>query len=722
MHTSKAKCYAEGGLVGQLRSTANRLVGNNPKASQQRGLDPDVIGTDQPMPAATSAPAPMAINPGYKSGVPTKDNPAGIVFAKGGKVPGPKAETKDTVPAMLVPGEYVLRKDAVNKIGVDALDALNSMGDQPKAKARKKLRHRAGRRKMQAGGLVEELPQFQRPVPGAGAMLEAQMNPTSQAMVANARTAPPMSVAPPAPMTTSPGATGFTPQPRQPYNLVTQVMDAQRPPQFTTSPGAAPPSNAVPFTTPPEPIAATTAPGATPQAPRVAPGPAVALDAGGPGQIRNPNVARGILSAEGAAATQEISQQAAAQRAATAGAQTAAPAAAPPAAAPAGPSMAQQARSALSSGAQSVRNGLSKWAGAGWQRAAAPVQLATGIVNSLDTPTDDYRTRFGIGPNEGSNPLSAAVRDVGVRSLGLASDIGNAVAFGIPGLFYRDKQSPSGEPSPIDRLATPDAAVAQTSPAAPPAAPAAPKPGASTDGVPTQPTNVTRVGNSYSGPANIAGDITVNGAAPRGGVSVMPGAPGGGLALSGSDQALQAARMAAIQRGDVESVKASFGGDFGPKVDPVQALMNNGRPMTTKKAAAIAALQRSAAEGAGAQADLEGKSLANRAARELLKAQLAVTNAKDAASEVKAIDKLRALQGKYEKELPNRFTVVPGGQEVGPDGITLIKRPDRVLNNQTGQWLDQPQAKAGPTPRAQYDQMKKGDRYIGTDGKEYIKG
>ena len=50
-------------------------------------------------------------------------------------------------------------------------------------------------------------------------------------------------------------------------------------------------------------------------------------------------------------------------------------------------------------------------------------------------------------------------------------------------------------------------------------------------------------------------------------------------------------------------------------------------------------------------------------------------------------------------------------------------RPASVINNQTGEWVPQPQSRATTaTPRAQYDAMKKGDVYIGTDGKQYIKG
>tara|TARA_B100000686_G_scaffold58838_1_gene63244 strand:+ start:1741 stop:3378 length:1638 start_codon:yes stop_codon:yes gene_type:complete len=47
-------------------------------------------------------------------------------YNKGGKVPG--SGNKDTVPAMLTPGEFVMSKGAVDQIGVDNLMAMNKQG------------------------------------------------------------------------------------------------------------------------------------------------------------------------------------------------------------------------------------------------------------------------------------------------------------------------------------------------------------------------------------------------------------------------------------------------------------------------------------------------------------------------------------------------------------------------------------------------------------------
>lgn len=49
-------------------------------------------------------------------------------FARGGHVRGPGTGTSDSIPAMLSHGEFVMRADAVNRIGVPALQAMNSGG------------------------------------------------------------------------------------------------------------------------------------------------------------------------------------------------------------------------------------------------------------------------------------------------------------------------------------------------------------------------------------------------------------------------------------------------------------------------------------------------------------------------------------------------------------------------------------------------------------------
>ena len=64
------------------------------------------------------------------------------------------------------------------------------------------------------------------------------------------------------------------------------------------------------------------------------------------------------------------------------------------------------------------------------------------------------------------------------------------------------------------------------------------------------------------------------------------------------------------------------------------------------------------------------------------------------------------------KEFPNRFTVVPGGQEVDPTTNQLVTRPARVINNQTGAFVDQPGQAAEPAA-IKAGEVRKGYRFKG---------
>lgn len=80
--------------------------------------------------------------------------------------------------------------------------------------------------------------------------------------------------------------------------------------------------------------------------------------------------------------------------------------------------------------------------------------LADTAYTAANTPTDDYRTRFGMQTNEPS-----LAGDIGVRALGAASDLGNTMTLGLSGKYYADKQANADKP----------AATAAEKPSAPPA-------------------------------------------------------------------------------------------------------------------------------------------------------------------------------------------------------------------------------------------------------------
>lgn len=57
------------------------------------------------------------------------------------------------------------------------------------------------------------------------------------------------------------------------------------------------------------------------------------------------------------------------------------------------------------------------------------------------------------------------------------------------------------------------------------------------------------------------------------------------------------------------------------------------------------------------------------------------------AGDSKAIETLRALNGKT-NQATDRFMAVQGGEEIGPDGMTKIKRPGGVFDAQTGRFVE----------------------------------
>lgn len=65
------------------------------------------------------------------------------------------------------------------------------------------------------------------------------------------------------------------------------------------------------------------------------------------------------------------------------------------------------------------------------------------------------------------------------------------------------------------------------------------------------------------------------------------------------------------------------------------------------------------------------------------------------AGDSKAIETLRALNGKT-NQATDRFMVVQGGEEIGPDGMTKIKRPGGVFDAQTGWFVEMSPQQGGP--------------------------
>jgi len=541
-------------------------------------------------------------------------------------------------------------------------------------------------------------PMFQSPVPRAPDLLAGQVNPTNAAMVANGRS---------------------------PVPMVPEI----KAPAFTTSPGAAPRTNGVPFVMPPDPIQATTSPGAAPARPAApAAKPAPAPFSGDPlfpnAQYRVPNTSEAPPKPiTGGPTIPDPASEAAPKVRRGTGFTVTEP--------PKPPSMGARA-------ARAVRSAAGPALGAA---ALIPEQLDVAKVaadpnaTKLDVATQQGQAlgRYGaagVGAAMGgaaglaTGPLAPVVAPIAAIAGGAAGYwAGDKFIEGARRLIGVDPAAPASRvPAPAaapvaaaPAAAAPGAAYPETAGNRQPAAPVAPTAVAQAVANPTNPSGaVTRIGNSYSGAPGISGDITVNGKAPGGGFMANGGTPGSGARLGVNpsvDLALSEARSAAMARGDVEAVKASYGGDFGPKVDPVEALINNGRPMTTKKAAAIAALQTNTANAESTRAtqqatarragiEAEGLGMDNKAKARLGVLQDALFNAKTPKEQAAAEDKLRAFQGKYEKPAPpEEYAYAPGGQVADENGV-VTTQPGVIFNKRTGEVRQQPQAQQPRPPPA----------------------
>ncbi len=94
----------------------------------------------------------------------------------------------------------------------------------------------------------------------------------------------------------------------------------------------------------------------------------------------------------------------------------------------------------------SLRQGINRAANTGLGKLGTVGALASTGFAVADTPTERYRERFGLGdynPEDSNGMLFA--KDLGVRALGAASDLGNAMTVGQAGRFYADKQRIASE-------------------------------------------------------------------------------------------------------------------------------------------------------------------------------------------------------------------------------------------------------------------------------------
>ena len=107
----------------------------------------------------------------------------------------------------------------------------------------------------------------------------------------------------------------------------------------------------------------------------------------------------------------------------------------------ASPSNPAQARSGFGGGIRNFVNNSKIAKGTGYLGAASA------LFANAATPSEDYRERFGFGDQspEDLGTVKGFAKDFGIRGLGYASDLGNALTFGQAGRFYADKQRIANE-------------------------------------------------------------------------------------------------------------------------------------------------------------------------------------------------------------------------------------------------------------------------------------
>lgn len=298
-------------------------------------------------------------------------------------------------------------------------------------------------------------------------------------------------------------------------------------------------------------------------------------------------------------------------------------------------------------------------------------------------------------------------------------------------------QSPAPA-SPITRQSNPLVAAAMEQQASAPGAPgspgaaAAPMPGPA---APSGPANITRQGNSYSGPAGIGGDITINGKPPGGTMNSLPSgatpgsqmqgiAPGlstslgnplvqAAIAHSGNDWASRnALRNAEVSASSIKNTQqwGGRGAENNPAVQKYQAMLATDQVLQQAAPGLQAegmrqgnALVRAAMEQqgqnqrAGMQAgltqqrldmDRETQGYTNRTNRLVEAARNQVAQQQDPTKRRSLVQYMRDIEGATQQSDP--YLVVPGGQQVDPNSGRAYNTPSTVFNRSTGQFVQQP--------------------------------
>ena len=388
--------------------------------------------------------------------------------------------------------------------------------------------------------------------------------------------------------------------------------------------------------------------------------------------------------------------------------------------------------------------------------------------SAAEDSTARYAKRFGMDEPTGDGSAGDIAKFAALRGLGFASDLGNNLTMGLAGNLYRDNQGEQA-PAQVAPAAT-TAAQARTQPASAPVVPAA---GGDlpTDTSPRA-NDITRVGNSFSG-TNIGPGFTINGrpsgesfqseqseqnkaavdalmartpefgagsgalATAAGQAPAMGFNPGGpSVTVIGDSSQQDRARQRLISAASTAYRGAQNGqltaNQLRTMSDLIQSDDRNATSMATNSennAVRMAeAAMREQGQNARTQLQEQGQNSRFEASNDLDQRRIAGEE-KARGFSTRAAQRAERLYEQYDKakpedraaiaqqirelngkEAPNRFTVVPGGQEIDPVTQQLVTRPAMVFNNQTGQFVNeqgqQQQSSATPPPANHVQALK----------------
>lgn len=362
----------------------------------------------------------------------------------------------------------------------------------------------------------------------------------------------------------------------------------------------------------------------------------------------------------------------------------------------------------------------------------------TTAIQGAGQAIQDAYNQGGIGAAVGQG-----FRGAMVPAVGLADDVMNSAAKVLNPAAQSLKTLVTGDATPIGQAAAaapPSAKPAQPAAASTPAAPTAPSAAPANPNYGNEPNapagpqaaptalanNVTREGNSYSG-KDIGTGFTINGKEPSGGSmsgAVQPSGISRGVGGPDVLGILQRESQIRAGMGALQDQIAFNGGSAGNGVgfrkigtdEAVRDMVVKGNSRDRATALGFMGGRQDAEDRFGiSQQELairqqdalakqgiaedemdmkrEAQGFQSAALRRQETLQARYEAAKTPEERSAIAQQIRDLSGKNEPA--NRFTVVPGGQAFNPDG-TAYTLPARVLNNQTGQFVDQPQATAQP--------------------------